>query len=220
MTEETTLLTEIDDALRADKLEQIWQRHGALIIGFCVLAVLATAAGTFWKNHLLEEHMRDTGILAQGTTLAQDGKYGEAITLFEKIELEGGSLGAVAGLKHAEALANLKQDDKAAALYRTIAASGDAPISLRDYARLQGDILAHNAASAAGKPAPAQDPAAAKNTTFSQSTREAQALWALKSGDTKTAKELLNAILADDMASMTARTRASDILQTIGDNAK
>lgn len=215
MAEDTSLLQEIDEAIRADKVEQFWARYSGLLMGCCILAVLATAAGALWKNHQKDLHERQTGFLVQGSTLAGEGKYGEAIGMFEKARDEGGALATLAELSRAQALLEMKHEDKALAAYNGIAASHN---GLSDFARLQADIIAHNQAIAAGKPlAPASAP---KDGTYVQMHAELAAVRTLLSGNSKGAGVMLDAIVKDETAPMSERRRAGEMLATIKDAPK
>jgi hypothetical protein len=210
MAEDTSIFQEIDEALRADKAQELWKRHSGEILTFCVMVVIATAASVLWKNHVREVHEETTGTLTQAVTLAQDGKYPEAISLYEKVEAKGGGLGGLAALRHAQALIALKQEDKALTLYKDVSAGrkADAPETLRDYAALQADILAHNEALASGKPVTdGSKPAAGSDNSFSRSFAELDALRTLQAGDAKAAAAKLEKIANDPAAPFSLRMR-------------
>ncbi len=220
MAEDTSLLQEIDDALRADKVEQFWARNSSAIITFCVMIVLASAASVLWRNHLHDLHEQQTSLLFQATRLASQGKNSEAIGIYEKAEAQGGKLAALAGLKHAEALIALGQQDKALAVYTDIAAGkeGDAPDTLRDYARLEADILTHNRAAAAGKPVAAPEPQAAG--AFRRTEAELAALRALQKGDGKAASAALTRLAGDEATPLSMRERDIELIGSIKDPVK
>jgi hypothetical protein len=219
MAEDVSIMQEIDEALRADKLQQLWARHNEAILTFCVMAVLASAGSVLWKNHLHDLHERQTGWLAEAATLEQQGKYDAAAGVYQKVEDEGGALAGLAGIRHAAVLISLKQEDKALALYNSVAGGkeGDTPV-FRDFAALEAAILAGNQSLNAGKPASAAT--AAAGGIFHQSATELGALNALGAGDRKTASFLLGSILSDEAAPYSQRARASELLDSIKEHKK
>jgi len=222
MAEDAGILQEIDEALRADKLSQLWARHSGSIIAFCVLVVLTSAASAFWKNHQREVHERQTGKLTQATMLADTGKYNEAMGMFEQIEGDGGPLGAIASLKHAQTLIDMKQQDKALTVYNDLASDkhGGAPDVFRDYAALQADIMAHNQTWPDKKPAASTDGwAAAMGGDRAFATAFAE-LNALRSGDSKNASALLDGVVSNKDAPFSERERAAQLLDSLKGPAK
>ncbi len=137
MAEDVSILSEIDEALRADNLQQLWDRHGKALITFCILAVLATTGSVLWKNHQRSLHEQQTALLARAATAEQAGKNDEAIGYYTQVEGQGGGMAELAGLRHAALLVSQSRQDKALELYKSIADGklGDAQM-LRDFANL------------------------------------------------------------------------------------
>jgi hypothetical protein len=218
MAEDTSILQEIDEALRADKAEQFWASHSGTIITCCLLVVLSSAASVWWKNHVHDQQQLQTSLIVRGTKLASEGKFADSIPPFEQAEAQGGKLATIAGLKHAEALLDMKQDDKALAVYNDIAAGkiGDATDLLRDFARLEATILSHNRAG--GKAPAGNEPEA--GGTFNASVSELAGIRALQSGDTKTAIATFSKIISDEATPPSMRERDTEFLSSIKDIKK
>jgi len=222
MAEDVSILQEIDEALRADKAAQFWERNSGAVITFCVVIVLATAVSEFWKSHMRSVHEQQTSTLAQAITLAEAGKYSEAISGYEQVEADGGQLALLAKLQRAQTLAEMKQEDKAIEVYNSIATSGQGkvPDIFRDYAAVQADILAHNLALASGRPAVATEggkEARASGRSYASFFTEIDAL---RSGDHKNATALLNSVVSDKDAPFSERARAGMLLGSLGGSPK
>lgn len=215
MTEDVSIFQEIDDALRAEKLQEIWSRYSGFIIAFCVIAILSTAISEIWKNHRREVNERETSELIESNNLAQSGKYEEAIVLYEKIEDEGGKLSTIAALHHAQALLALKQQDKALAVYDAVmqGKKGDGPASLRDFATLQVSILRDNAKTGTKTHVTADN-------IFSQNIAEVSAVDALLSGDNKSTSSSFTAIMNNENAPISQRARAADLMSLVKEPGK
>jgi hypothetical protein len=217
MAEDVSILQEIDEALRADKASQFWERNSGTIITFCVLLVLSTAASAFWKSHQREAHASQTGKLMEAIMLLDEGKGPEATALFGQVEHDGGPLAAFASIKDAQTYLRMNQFDKAIEAYNAVASGkqGDTPDVLRDYAALQADILAHNQAMFSGKPAVATlggQEARGAGRPFAGALSE---LDALRTTDAKSASALLGAIVADKDVPLSQRMRATQLLETL-----
>jgi len=222
MAEDVSILQEIDEALRADKAAQFWERHSSAVITFCVVIVLATAVSEFWKSHMRSVHEQQTSELAQAITLAEIGKYSEAISGYEQVEADGGQLALLAKLQRAQTLAEMKQEDKAIEIYNSIAAGaqGKVPDIYRDYAALQADILAHNVALATGKPAVATEggkEARASGRPYAPFFTEIDAL---RMSDRKNATALLNSVVSNKNAPFSESARAGLLLGSLGESHK
>jgi hypothetical protein len=216
MAEDVSILQEIDEALRADKAAQFWARNSSAVITFCIVIVLAAAVSELWKNHLRGVHERQTSQLVKAITLAEAGKYNEAISGYERAEEDGGQLALLATLQRAQTLAEMKQEDKAIGVYEGIARDGKAPVLFRDYAAVQADVLAHNLALATGKP-----PAVTEGAKEARQSGRPYAAFlaeidALRSGDPKSAATALNGVIADKDVPFSERSRAGMLLESLG----
>lgn len=52
---DTSLLLELDEAMRRERLESLWKNYGNFIIGFVLICILAAAIGSgikAWRNHV------------------------------------------------------------------------------------------------------------------------------------------------------------------------
>lgn len=211
MAEDVSFLQEIDESLRVEKFEQFWQRSGKLVIAGCVGIVLCTVASVMWKNHLHEQHMKQTDLLIRADALAGAGKTSEAATVFEAAEKGTRSLALLAKLRRAEMLTDAGENDKAVAVYKEIAA-GAGDDALRDLARMRADIIADNAAGGG--------PGFENNHTFGGVMNELTALHLLKAGKNKEARELLSSVIQDDTLPKSERLRALELLGTIPEDKK
>ena len=59
----TLLIQEIDEEVRAERMRAWWQRFGSWVVGGCVLAVLATVGYQFDKNKHIEANQQVTSVL-------------------------------------------------------------------------------------------------------------------------------------------------------------
>lgn len=104
-----TLLLEVDDAMRWDRLEKLWKSYGNHLLGFIGLTILATALFSGWNawNHHI--NVRNTNDLL---TLLEDKNFPANIKP-DEIKLKG-SLRGIAFINAGSAY--LKKDKKEDAL--------------------------------------------------------------------------------------------------------
>ena len=64
------IFREVDEDLRRDRLEMIWKRYGAAIVGAVLVIVAGTAGFVAWRNHQHAEAETQTAQLADALRLA------------------------------------------------------------------------------------------------------------------------------------------------------
>src|SRR3954463_12883977 len=64
------IFREVDEDLRRDRLEMIWKRYGAAIVGAVLIIVAGTAGFVAWRNHQRAEAETETAQLADALRLA------------------------------------------------------------------------------------------------------------------------------------------------------
>lgn len=57
------IFIEVDEALKQEKLEKIWQRYGGFFIGFLSVIVLGTAANAGYKSWEMSKNAKQTDLL-------------------------------------------------------------------------------------------------------------------------------------------------------------
>lgn len=55
-----SLLREADEELRRERLEGLWKKYGGMLITACIMVVLGTAIGVYWKHHVTQKNMAQT----------------------------------------------------------------------------------------------------------------------------------------------------------------
>jgi hypothetical protein len=213
-----SLLREVEEDLRRDRMLRLWKRYGSFAIGLVVGLLLVVAGYQVWKHferqRLAEASLQfaeagaaaagDPALAAAGfAALAGDGPRGYALLarLQEAALLarQGDRAGAVAAYDRAARAS----DD---AIYRDLATlmsvlvAMQAPIAELDANDVQGKLVR---LSGDGNP-------------WRYSARELQALLALKSGQAAEAERLLKQLVADPQVPAGVRERAEVMLATSG----
>ena len=79
------LLQEVDDALRADKIHQLWQQNKKAVLTFVIVLILGTAANSAWQHYREVKGGHMLAMLNTNQQLMEQGKPDEAAKGFKQI---------------------------------------------------------------------------------------------------------------------------------------
>ena len=85
------IFQEVDEEVRRERLQQLWERHGNLIVALALLIVLAVGGWRgydWWENRKAAE---SGAAFEAAVALAESGKQDEAQAAFSKLAKEGSS---------------------------------------------------------------------------------------------------------------------------------
>lgn len=208
------IFREIDEDVRRDRAIDFWKRHGNLMIGLALLAVVAMAG---WKGY---EAWRTGKAEAAGARfedalqLAKDGKPEEAEKAFSDIARDAPA-GYQSLARFREASELVKSDRaKGLAAYQALAADASLPATLRDVARLRAGLLMVDTATPAELKT-ALEPLLAAGNVFAANARELIGLAALKAGDYEGAGKAFDEIATDRQAPPSLKQRADMLLAIV-----
>lgn len=214
-----SLLREIDEDLRRDRMLRLWRRYRVALIGVLALIVAGVAAFQVWKH--FQEQRRTTAATAFVEAQAQAaGDPALAAAGFAKLA-ESGADGYALMARFEEAALLARQGNRAAAIaaYEQAARQTDAAI-YRDLAALLSVMVAMQAPTTAEMDmADVQAKLAslaADGAPWRYSARELQALLALKAGQQGEAERLLKQLRDDAAAPSGIRERAEMLLSQAG----
>jgi len=205
---------EVDEEVRREQLNKLWQRYGKYLVALCVLFVAGVAA---WRGYGWWEAKQAAisgAAFEQAAELAQAGKVQEAEAAFAKLASDGTpGYRVLAGMRQAAQLAHT--DTKAAvAAYDRIAADSSAGQAVQDLAAIRAALLLVDSASYADMRT-RLEPLTAGDRVFRHSARELLALSAWKSGDLAAAKQWTDLIVTDPQTPSGMRSRVEVLSQLI-----
>jgi hypothetical protein len=213
------IFQEVDEEVRREKLQQLWERHSNLIVSLALLVVLAVGG---WRGYEWWEGKKaaESGTAFEAAiALAEGGKQAEAQAAFAKIAQDGSS--GYRTLARFREAAELAKTDPPAAVqaYASLAADSSLGRPLQDLAAIRGGLILVDTAPLAELTAKLE-PLTAADRPFRHTARELLALSAWRNGDTAAAKRWYDLIATD--AETPAGTRARlDVLMTLsGEKAK
>jgi hypothetical protein len=210
---------EVDEEVRREKLQKLWERYSIYIIALAVLIVAGIGAWRGYDWWLAKRAAAAGTNFEAALTLSEQGKHAAAEAAFAKIAAQ-----APAGyriLARFRAAAELSQSKPADAVkaYDRIAADASLNATLRDLAALRAGMLLVDSAPLA-EMKKRLDPLAAPGRTFHSSAREMLALSAWRHHDVSAARHYIDMMLGDGDTPPGARARAEVLSALIAAGGK
>ena len=210
---------EVDEEVRREKLQQLWERHSNLIVALALLVVLAVGG---WRGYEWWEGKKaaESGTAFEAAiSLAEGGKQAEAQAAFAKIAQDGSSGYRI--LARFREAAELAKTDPPAAVnaYGALAADSGIGRTLQDLAAVRGGLILVDTAPLAELTAKLE-PLTAADRPFRHTARELLALSAWRNGDKAAAKRWYDLIVTDAETPAGTRARLEVLMTLSGENAK
>ncbi len=207
------IFQEVDEEVRREQLQRLWERYGIYLIALAILIVVGVAG---WRGYQYWEQKKAAEAgnrFEQAVALSEQGKHSEAEAAFSKIAADAPSgYRALARLRAAAELANT--DIKAAvAAYDALASDGSVGQSLQDIAALRAAMLLVDTAPF-DEMRRRLDPLSEPGRTFRHTAREMLALSAWRNGDAAAARRYIDLIANDADTPQGVRSRM-DVLSAL-----
>ena len=135
------IFNEVDEAVRRERLEKIWQRYGIYLIALAVLIIAAVGGWRFYDHWQGQKAAEAGAAFETAMTLAEAGKHQEAADAFAKVAKDGtAGYRTLARLREAQEIA--PRDAKAAvAAFDALAADSSIGQRFQDLAALRAGFL-------------------------------------------------------------------------------
>lgn len=200
------IFQEVDEEVRKEQFQKLWDRYQHLVYGAAVVIVLAVGgwrAYDWWQTKKAGEA---GAAFEAAVTLSDQGKHAEAEAAFNKIAED--STKTYRELAAVRAAAEIAQTDPKAAVaaYDKIAENSSVSSALRDLAGVKAGALLLDAGSYADARA-RLEPLAGDTHTFKHTARELLALSAWRAGDAAAAKQWIDKINTDPATPADERNR-------------
>lgn len=213
------IFQEVDDEIRRERLKQLWDRYGTLI----VLAVLVIVLGVGgWRGYQWWDAKKaaEAGAAFEAAmALSEGGKHAEAETAYAKIAAEGTSgYRVLARLNEAGALA---QSDSAAAVkvYDALAADSGIGRLMQDLAAVRAGLILVDSAPYS-ELVTRLEPLTAGDRVYHNTAREILALAAWRGNDRTAARRWIDLIMTDAETPPGTRARAEALMALTAADAK
>lgn len=209
------IFEEVDEELKEENFRKLWDRYGKYLIAAVILLVGGVGAYKFWESYVIDQQNSYSEAFISAIALAEEGKNSDAASAFTTFA-EDTSAGYAMLARFREASARRKDGDAAAAIdiYEILSADESIEPLYRDLAVL----LSVMAQADKGDPKALSNllvPLAAEGA-WRHTASEYIGLFALKQGDSATARKRFETIADDAQAPKSARQRAAILLHTLG----
>jgi hypothetical protein len=213
------IFQEVDEEVRRERLNKLWQRYGGFIVALCVLVVAGVGAWRAYDYWQTKRAGESGAAFEAAVTLAEGGKSQEAEAAFAKLATDGtAGYRVLASLREAAELA--RTDSKAAVkAYDDIAANKSAGQVIQDLAAVRAGFLLVDTAPYSELQS-RLEPLTGADRPYRHSARELLALSAWKSGDATAARKWADMIMTDPQTPAGARSRAEILSELIAANGK
>lgn len=205
------ILREVDEELRRERYQKLWERYGIYLVGAALVLVVAVAGWRGWEWYQAREASIAGARFETALVLDAAGKQSEAeeiLTALAKSAPRG-----YRTLARFRIAAELSKRDRSAgaAAYDVLADDTSVESSFRDLARVRAALALVDTASAS-EIARRVDPLIAGNSAFKASAREILALSRFRAGERDAARRLFVEIVADPETPPSLRSRAQLML--------
>ncbi|RUU50363.1 tetratricopeptide repeat protein, partial [Mesorhizobium sp. M2C.T.Ca.TU.002.02.1.1] len=137
-----SFIREVNEEIRREQAQALWDRFGPAILGLAILIVLGTAAVVGYRYWDESRANRSGDAFSQALKLANDGKNDEAIAALDQLEKDGyGAYPLLARMRAATVKADKGDVDGAVKDFDEVAADNAIPTGIRDIARLRAALL-------------------------------------------------------------------------------
>lgn len=210
-----TLIREVEEELRRERMQELWNRYGTYFVIGAVAVVAMVGGVRLYKDREASAATAAGKAFESAIALAEKSKADEAKAAFEDIAKNGpAGYAALARLQLAAAAVKAGDKAKAAAAYTALADDSRADSTLRSLAALQLAMLKVGDGAFTEVENRLND-LAADTSPWKSNARELIAVAEFKAGKVDKARAELEQILADPAAAASVRDRAQILLAEI-----
>lgn len=212
--ERDSLLREVDEELRREQLQKLWDEYGTYIIAAAVALLVGVGGYKWWEARRIAASERAGEQFEQALELATSGNEAEAQKIFRTIgSTSGAGYPMLAQLALAGQAVKAGKADEAATAY-DVAASQSRDQLIKDYARLQSVALKIDTADFTEVQNRLNDLIGDKSP-WRYMARELVGVSAVRSGRLDDARTMLAPLSADPRAPASVRERAGALMNIV-----
>lgn len=210
-----SLFRELEEEVRREQLQKIWQKYGTYFILAAVAVVLAVAGVQFWQSKQRAAANSAGAEFETAAALASSAKTEDALKAFQDIAASGPQgYAALASISEAGAYLKLDKRPEALAVFDKLANDSSADRSLSNFARLQAASLRLGEADMAEMETRLK-PLMGDDSPWRVSAGELLAMTAMKDGKLDEARTILLPLVASMGMNHSASERINRLMAQI-----
>jgi hypothetical protein len=215
----TELFDEVDEEVRREQLQRLWEKYSIFIIAAALL-VIAAVGGWRGYQYFEEKRAAEAGdAFNKAVELSEQGKHSEAETAFTDLAAKAPSGYRMLARFRAAAEAATREPQAGAKMFDELAADASIGAEQQALARIRAAGLLVDSASYADM-LRRLEPDAAAGQTFRHSARELLALSAFRANDSTATRQWLDQLELDAETPPSMRSRAEALQALLPPNAK
>lgn len=209
------LLREVDEELRREQLEKLWEKYGIYVVALAAVVVAVVGGMKYWEGRQRALAEAGGAQFEAALALVKDGKKEDAEKAFKSL-METGQPGYAALSALSIAAQQLKDNrpQDALASFEKVASDTSLDPTLSSFARLQAAALRLGQADFAEMQTRLGDLMVADGP-WRRSAREFLGIAAIKAGKLDEARNILTPLLADSSLSQESAERIGVLMSTI-----
>ncbi|MEQ1651530.1 MAG: tetratricopeptide repeat protein, partial [Hyphomicrobium sp.] len=210
-----SLLREVDEELRREQMQKIWERYNGLILGTAALIIAGVGGYKFLESRRIAASEAAGAEFTAALQLGENNKADEATKAFEKIAASGpAGYASLAKLHIAGAHAKAGRTPEALTAYQSIINDSASDGLLRNFAQLQVATLKVGDGDFTEQQNRLK-PLAGDDSAFKTTARELLGLSAFKAGKLDEARKYYEPLLIDPKASRAIQERVKIVMAEI-----
>jgi hypothetical protein len=215
----TELFDEVDEEVRREQLQKLWEKYSIFIIAAALL-VIAAVGGWRGYQYFEEKKAAEAGdAFNKAVELSEQGKHSEAETAFTDLAAKAPAGYRMLARFRAAAEAATREPQAGAKMFDELAADASIGAEQQALARIRAAGLLVDSASYADM-LRRLEPDAAAGQTFRHSARELLALSAFRANDSTATRQWLDQLELDAETPPSMRSRAEALQALLPPNAK
>lgn len=215
----TELFNEVDEEVRREQLQKLWEKYSIFIIAAALL-VIAAVGGWRGYQYFEEKKAAEAGdAFNKAVELSEQGKHSEAETAFTDLAAKAPAGYRMLARFRAAAEAATREPQAGAKMFDELAADASIGAEQQALARIRAAGLLVDSASYADM-LRRLEPDAAAGQTFRHSARELLALSAFRANDSTATRQWLDQLELDAETPPSMRSRAEALQALLPPNAK
>jgi hypothetical protein len=215
----TELFNEVDEEVRREQLQKLWEKYSVFIIAAALL-VIAAVGGWRGYQYFEEKKAAEAGdAFNKAVELSEQGKHNQAETAFTDLAAKAPSGYRMLARFRAAAEAATREPQAGAKMFDELAADASIGAEQQALARIRAAGLLVDSASYADM-LRRLEPDAAAGQTFRHSARELLALSAFRANDSTATRQWLDQLELDAETPPSMRSRAEALQALLPPNAK
>jgi len=213
------LFNEVDEEVRREQLQKLWEKYSIFIIAAALL-VIAAVGGWRGYQYFEEKRAAEAGdAFNKAVELSDQGKHSEAETAFTDLAAKAPAGYRMLARFRAAAEAATREPQAGAKMFDDLAADASIGAEQQALARIRAAGLLVDSASYADMLRRLESDAAA-GQTFRHSARELLALSAFRANDSTATRQWLDQLELDAETPPSMRSRAEALQALLPPNAK